>query len=110
MTKKIAKAQQRIEIIKKELSKIGPMRPGRLAQQKRKDRNGKPYGSYWQLGYTFKMKARSHYVPDELIETVRLQTDTYRRFKVLTEEWVELALLIAQFEFDMTKSRIKKSS
>lgn len=85
------------------------MRPGRLAQQKRKDRNGKLYGSYWQLGYTFKMKARSHYVPDDLIETVRKQTDTYRRFKSLTEEWIELALLIAQCEFEAAKNVAKKN-
>ena len=107
MTKQMKKAQQRIAEIKKELLKIGPMRPGRLAQQKRKDRNGKLYGNYWQLGYTFKMKARSHYVPDDLIEIVRVQTDTYRRFKSLTEEWVELALLIAQSEFDAVKNAAK---
>jgi hypothetical protein len=106
MTKQIKKAQERIGKIKKELLEIGPMRPGRLAQQKRKDRNGNPYGSYWQLGYTFKMKARSHYVPDDLIETVRLQTDTYRRFRALTEEWIELALMIAQNEFEAAKKDI----
>ena len=85
-----------------------PMRPGRLAQQKRKDRNGKLYGSYWQLGYTYKMKSRSHYVSDNLLKTVREQTDAYRRFKSLTEEWLDLALLIAQDEFEKTKKDIKK--
>lgn len=54
MNKQIEKAQQRIEKIKKELLKVGPMRPGRLSQQKRKDRNGNLYGNYWQLGYTYK--------------------------------------------------------
>ena len=108
MNEQIEKAQQRIVQIKKELLAIGPMRPGRLAQQKRKDRNGKLYGSYWQLGYTYKMKSRSHYVPDNLLKTVREQTDAYRRFKYLTEEWLDLALLIAQDEFEKTKKDIKK--
>lgn len=109
MSKQIEKAQQRIDKIKKELLKIGPMRPGRLSQQKRKDRNGNHYGNYWQLGYTYKMKVRNHYVPEELIETVRSQTDTCRKFKALTEEWIELALTIAQNEFEATKNDVKKN-
>lgn len=108
MSKQTEKAQRRIEQIKNDLLAIGPMRPGRLAQQKRKDRNGKLYGSYWQLGYTYKMKSRSHYVPDNLIESVRTQTDAYRRFKSLMEEWVELALMIAQEEFEKAKKDVKK--
>lgn len=55
------------------------------------------------------MKVRSHYVPDDLIETVRNQTDTYRRFKALTEEWIELALTIAQNEFEAAKNDVKKN-
>ena len=108
MNKQIEKAQRRIARIKKELSAIGSMRPGGLTQQKRKDRNGKLYGNYWQLGYTHKMKRHSHYVPDNLIKIVREQTDAYRRFRALTEEWVELALMIAQKEFEWTKEDITK--
>ena len=104
MSKQIEKAQQRIARIKKELVGIGSMRPGGLTQQKRKDRNGKLYGSYWQLGFTHKMKRHSRYVPDNLLGIVREQTEAYRRFKALTEEWVELALMIAQNDFE----RIKK--
>jgi hypothetical protein len=110
MSKQIEKAQQRIMQIKKDLLAIGPMRPGRLAQQKRKNRNGKLYGSYWQLGYTYKMKSRSHYVPDNLFDTVREQTEAYRRFKSLTEEWLDLALMIAQHEFEQAKSDLKNEA
>ena len=108
MSKKIGKAQRRIEEIKNELSSLGAMRPGKLSQQKRKDRNGNFYGAYWQLGYTYKMKSRNHYVPEELLTAVSKQTETYRRFKKLTQEWVDLAMLIAQAEFEQTKKSLKK--
>jgi hypothetical protein len=109
MTKQIKKAQQRIEEIKNNLLEIGPMRPGKLSQQKRKDRDGKYYGSYWQLGYTYKMKPQSNYVPTELIETVRSQTETYKKFRELTDEWIELALSIAKNEFETAKKGLKKN-
>lgn len=108
MSKKIQKAQRRIEEIKKELCGLGQMRPGKLSQQSRKDRNGKTYGAYWKLGYTYKMKVKSEYVPDELVEKIQTQNASFKRFKSLTEEWIGLALLIGQFETERAKKIIKK--
>ena len=101
------KAQHRIDKIKNELFEIGPMRPGKLSRQKRKDRNGKLYGEYWQLGYSYKMKSRSHYIPDDLVEVVQAQNLTYRKFKKLTEEWIDLALLIAENDLARAKKKTK---
>jgi hypothetical protein len=108
MHKKIQNALQRIAEIKKELSKLGQMRPGKLSKQSRKDRNGKEYGSYWKLGYTYKMKVKSEYIPDQLVETIQRQNETFRTFKALTEEWVDLALQIGQFETERAKQKLKK--
>ena len=84
------------------------MRPGKLSKQSRKDRNGKIYGSYWKLGYTYKMKVKSEYIPDELVVKIQTQNETFKRFKSLTEEWVGLALLIGQFETEREKKMITK--
>lgn len=108
MSKKIQKAQQRIEEIKKELCELGQIRPGKLAKQSRKDRSGNVYGEYWKLGYTYKMKVRSEYIPEELVEEIKSQNDAFKKFKKLTEEWVDLALLIGQFETEKAKKLIKK--
>lgn len=107
MSKKIQKAQQRIEEIKKKLSELGQIRPGKLTKQSRKDRNGKVYGDYWKLGYTYKMKVRSEYIPEQLVEKIKSQNDSFRKFKELTEEWVSLALLIGKYETDRDKKLIK---
>jgi len=107
MSKKIQKAQRRIEEIKKELSRLGQMRPGKLSRQSRKDRNGKEYGSYWKLGYTYKMKVKSEYIPDQLVEMIQRQNEVFRRFRALTEEWVDLALEIGRFETEREKKNLK---
>lgn len=106
MTKQIQKKQKRIKKIQMELQKIGPMRPGKVSKQKRKDKNGNFYGEYWQLGYTFKMKQRNHYVPSDLVEMVTQQNEEYRRFKKLTEEWIGLALFCAHQQFEEMKTKI----
>jgi hypothetical protein len=108
MSKKIQKLQQRIVEIKKQLSDLGPMRPGKLSKQSRKDRNGKEYGSYWKLGYTYKMKVKSEYIPDQLVEEIQRQNEEFKRFKTLTEEWIDLALQVGQIQTEQKKNLIKK--
>ena len=107
MTIKNEKAHARIKEIKKELQAIGPMRPGKVSKQKRKDKNGKLYGEYWQLGYTHKMKQRNHYIPVDLVKIVHQQNEEFRRFKKLMEEWVELALFCAQEQLENMKKDLK---
>ena len=107
MSKKTEKAQIRIKEIKKQLGAVGPMMPGSLSLQQRKDGNANLYGSYWKLGYTHKMKSRSHYVPEELVKVIEVQNKQYKVFKRLMEEWVDLALSIAQIELDLAKKKLK---
>jgi hypothetical protein len=107
MSKKILKSQQRIEEIKKELQTIGPMRPGKLSPQKRKNKDGKYYGSYWQISYTHEGKSHSHYVPEGLVPKIEEQTTEYRRFKALTEEWVKKEIEVCQFFLDEAKKRAR---
>jgi hypothetical protein len=108
MNKKITLLHQKITEIKKKLLAIDSMRPGKLSQQQRKNSKGEMYGSYWQLGYTYKARVKSYYIPDDLIKTVQDQNDEYRKFKKLTEEWVEIAIEIAQNELEEIKKKMKK--
>lgn len=107
MSKQVSKAQRRIEEIKKELLTIGAMRPGKLSPQKRKNKEGKYYGSYWQISYTHNGKSHSHYVPDPLVKQVEAQAEEYRRFKALVEEWVENEIVVNQFFLDEAKKKLK---
>ena len=83
------------------------MRPGRLSPQKRKDKDGKDYGAYWQISYTHLGKSHSHYVPEKLVKQIEAQTAEYRRFKKLTEEWVEMEIILCQFFLEEAKKKLK---
>jgi len=107
MSKQIKQPQQRIEEIKNKLLEIGPMIPGKLSQRKRKNKNSRCYGNYWQIGYTYKAKSHTHYVLDDLVETIRSQNEAYRDFKKLIDEWIGLALTIAKSELKAAKNKLK---
>jgi hypothetical protein len=102
--KRLEKIQKEIEEIKQELQGIGEMRPGCLSKQIYY-RNDKKY-PYYQISYTYKMKSHTEYVRDEFVSEVREQIKNYRRFKRLTNRWVDLAIKHAKLKM---KIEVKKS-
>lgn len=107
MNKKIHASEKRIVELKKEIQSIGPMRPGKISKQIRKNSKGEEYGSYWQLSYTYKMKGKTLYIPEELTSAVQAQNKEYKRFKELMEEWIDLAIFLAQNELEEEKKKLK---
>jgi hypothetical protein len=49
-------------------------------------------GAYYQLSYTRQMKRRTEYVARENAREVRREVANYKRFKALSEEWVDLCI------------------
>ncbi len=90
--------QRRIEKIKMALAELGDMRPGSLSVQTR--RWG---GQYHQLSYTHLGKGRTEYVPPEKVREVKRQIATYRQFKELTQEWVNLAIELCRIKADQDR-------
>ena len=87
MKKEIAGIERSVERIKRELAKVGDMRPGSLSVQTRKWG-----GEYLQLSYTRHGKGHTEYVPPARRKTVERQIANYQKFKKLTEEWIDLEL------------------
>jgi hypothetical protein len=96
MTQQSIIIKKRIQKIKEELAKLGDMRPGSLSEQTQV-RNNKPY-IYWQISYTHLMKSRTEYVRPELVKKTATQIATFKKFKALTAEWVDLAIQLAKLE------------
>lgn len=82
------------------------MRPGSLSTQynvcgnpncrcKRSD-NPIKHGPYYQISYTRKGRSKTEFVKSEDVKEVRLQLKNYQLFKKLTDEWVELPLVVAR--------------
>jgi hypothetical protein len=100
MNANIKAIEDRIARIKRELLRIGPMRPGSLTRQKR---SPKYKGRYYQLSYTHKMRGYTEYTRPEFVADLRRQIAEYKKFKKLTGEWISLA--IAQSKLTITSQK-----
>ena len=100
-TEKLKQLENEIRRIKKDLSGLGPMRPGTLSLQYKVPAEKK--GAYYQLSYTHKMKSRTQYVRPEWVDEIQGQIEVYKRFKKLIEEWIDLSIEYSQTTMKQTK-------
>lgn len=88
--KRLDEIRRRIERIKVQLAGIEAMRPGSLTRQYKDPEKRK--GAYYQLSYTRQMRSRTEYVPRDSVPEVRREIRNYKRFKALTEQWIDLSI------------------
>ena len=117
-TASIQTLEQRIQRIKAELAALGEMRPGSLSQQY--NVCGKPncrckdpqhpqrHGPYYQLSWVHRGKSTTQFIRRPLLPQVRAQIATYTKFRKLTEEWVNLALRLAQAKLVAARRSLSK--
>jgi hypothetical protein len=108
----------RLDEIKRELQEIGEMRPGSLNQQLtvcgrkgcrcQDPKKPQKHGPYFQLSYVHQGKSTTQFIQRDLVPMVEQELKNYKRFKVLTTEWVNLALAIAKEKLAVEKKRLKK--
>jgi hypothetical protein len=103
--KKLKQLEEQIQKIKDELRGIGEMRPGTLTLQYKVPKERK--GPYYQLSYTHKMRSRTQYVRAEFVDEIRQQTEVYKRFKKLIEQWIDLGIEHSQLKMNQAK-RMKR--
>jgi len=101
MHKKLTEIEKKIAGIKQELQNIGEMRPGSLTYQYQKPKEKK--GGFYQISYTYQMKSRTEYVKAEYVEELRKQIETFKRFKNLVQQWIDLAIYYSQLKIKLAK-------
>lgn len=111
--------EKRIERIKSELQTIGLMRPGSLNKQftvcgrkncRCQDAEApKKHGPYYQLSYIHRGKSTTQFIQEELVNEVEKQLANYKRFRALSDEWVDLSLTLARERLKRDKERLKNS-
>ena len=62
---KLERLEEAIHGIKREIGKIGALRPGSLSKQARKTKT--TYGAYWHLSYTHGGKGHTQYIRDAFV-------------------------------------------
>ena len=80
---------RKIEAVKRQIARLGDMRPGHLSVQYRKSgtKSVKEIG-YNQLSYTYGGRSRTEYVRDEDLPRIRREIEEFSRCKGL---WREVA-------------------
>jgi len=90
MSTQLQSIERRILRVKAALLALGPMRPGSITVQYRN--RAEKRGPFHQLSYTHRMRSRSESVRPEALGALRRETQTFRRFRKLIDQWVDLAL------------------
>jgi len=93
--------QKRIHAIQQELTRLGPMRPGCLSLQYRKPKEKS--GAYYQLSYTYQMKSKSEYIPEQLVPQIEQELAEYKRYRELSAEWIDLSIALSRLKMTQWK-------
>ncbi len=115
MAMTIARIQRKIEQLQRRLSKLGPMHPGSLGEQYNvcgtagchcKDpRNPRKHGPYHQLSYRWRGKSSTRFVRPQQVQQMRAKVVNYKRFRELTNEWVDLVVELERVEREQARQR-----
>ena len=101
--KKVETLLAKINSIKSDLGRIAEMRPGSLTQQYHK-RGGKSW-PYWQISYTQK-RSKTEYIRDEFVAQIKSEIAEYKKYKSLTEKWVELSIKLSKEKLKIQKKEL----
>lgn len=108
MHKKLYSVEKRIAGVKEKLMRIGEMRPGSLTYQYQRPKEKK--GGFYQISYTYRMRSKTEYVKADFVQDLKRQIATFKRFKKLTQQWIDLAIQHSQMKIMLTKEgKIKLS-
>ena len=101
MHKKLDPIEKKIARIKEELRRIGEMRPGSLTYQYQRPKEKK--GGFYQISYTYRMKSKTEYVKAEFVQDLKGQIATFKQFKKLMQQWVDLTIRHSQIKINLAK-------
>ena len=101
--KKIQKLEDKIQKLKRSLAALGNLRPGSVSEQIAGGPNRKPR-KYWQISYTYKMRSRTDYLRDDLVETVKKETLEYKKFKKIVDEIIDLSIQLSKEKIEISKN------
>ena len=104
-TTELAKKEEKIRSLVAGLAKLGAMRPGTLTVQYRNPSEQKT--PFHQISYSHKGRSRSEYVRPEHLRAVRAELANFRKFRRLTERWVDLSLDVSRMKRKLPRATRK---
>lgn len=107
--KKLQKLEDKILKLKQSVAELGDLRPGSVSQQIAGGPNRKPR-KYWQISYTYKMRSRTDYLRDDLVESIKKETLEYKKFKKIIDEIIELSIQISKEKIEIAKRSLESNT
>lgn len=102
--KKIQKLEDKILKLKQSVASLGSLRPGSVTQQIAGGPNRKPR-KYWQISYTYRMRSRTDYLRDDLVDAVKNETLEYKKLKKIFDEIIELSIQLSKEKIEIAKNQ-----
>ena len=97
--------EEAIESIKREIGKLGTLRPGSLSKQARKTKT--TYGAYWHLSYTHRGKGHTEYIRDAFVPQVKADVSNIKRFRKFIDRLITLSIERSQLKIKMKKKEVR---
>lgn len=100
---KLTRLEEAIQGIKREMGKLGALRPGSLSKQARKTKT--TYGAYWHLSYTHRGKGHTEYIRDAFVPQVKAEVSNSKRFRTLINRLITLSIKRSQLRMKTAKNQ-----
>ena len=99
--RKLERLEEAIQGIKREIGKLGALRPGSLSKQARKTKTA--YGAYWHLSYTHRGKGHTQHIRDAFVSQVKAEVSNFKRFRKLIDRLITLSIERSQLKMKTDK-------
>jgi hypothetical protein len=100
---KVERLEEAIHEIKRQIEKLGALRPGSLSKQARKSKT--TYGAYWHLSYTHRGKGHTQYIRDTFVPQVKAEVSNFKRFRKLIDRLITLSIERSQLKMKTDKKQ-----
>lgn len=106
--------EERIERIKRKLSRLRELRPGVLSEQYKvcgrpgcrcKENPPEKHGPYHQLSWTRRRKSRTRFIRESEHRTIRTQISNYQRLQELVAEWVDASIELCDIKRQLEREK-----
>lgn len=101
--------EREIDAVKQQLHALGPMHPGSVSRQYQvcgnpacrcmDPKRPRRHGPYYKLAYVHRGKPVCRFVRADCVQAVKARLATYKRFRALLDQWIELSVRIGVLTF-----------
>ena len=117
-TNKKRKLKKEIDKIKQQLSEIETMHPGSVSQQYQvcgnpncrcmDKKTPQRHGPYAKLAYVYHGKPVCRFVRAACVTQMKIRLNNYKKFRALTDKWIELSIEQGMLDFFTPVSKRKR--